>query len=462
MPRLPTILVIGSQAISTMPVSSAVVIAVSLLPGLLEAGQELVALLAPLGLLVGRPRGEAPERPDDRAVHAARRRRDPCSWWLVHERHELVREARHRAGDADATHVGAAAHTVDPATLGDVAFDHRPPAAQLDQALGRAILGGEVALLVVAGPVTALMHGRAEQPGRPQRLIQRDHRCLARHLVQQVKNGLGQVVRVDRAARDADDRQAGLGPPVPAEVVGHAHGTRRVAGHRVDAPVGGTGANGEDGGRPGRQPVKPFAGRHRLAGRRVVAETAPVALWLDGFVRDGTLHHQHERFELTAVGLVPPLDEVVGPGLRTALEVDQRPVHRDLGQPRQGAEHDLLDAWLGRRGQGDRVPVTAKTAVHPEDVNNRFGGFGLRGHSKGHLLVSGSAADSTRSVAGSTRSVAGSTRSGADTAYSVAGTAYAVAGRTRSGLLARTTAVAGPEPILMAQPTFVMRRRHEC
>src|SRR5260370_34359453 len=108
MPRLPTILVIGSQAISTMPVSSAVVIGrpsryqVSS-PGLLVARQELVTLLAPLRLFVGRPGGEAAQRADDGPVHAARRRRDPRSRRLVHERHELVREARHRAGDADAS-----------------------------------------------------------------------------------------------------------------------------------------------------------------------------------------------------------------------------------------------------------------------------------------------------------------------------------------------------------------------
>src|SRR6266705_4138845 len=183
MPMLPTIRVIVSQAISTRPVSSAVVMAlpfppgreparhppvrVSRSPGLLEARQELIALLAPLGLLVGGFRGEAAEGADHGAVHRARRGGDLRSGWLVHERHELVREAGHGAGDADAAHVRAAAHAVDPAALGHVAFDHRSPAAQLDQALGRAVLAGEVALLVVAGPVAALVDGRAEQPCGP-------------------------------------------------------------------------------------------------------------------------------------------------------------------------------------------------------------------------------------------------------------------------------------------------------
>src|ERR1700733_4887287 len=127
MPRLPTILVIGSHAISTMPVSSAVVIGCPSLPGLLEAGEELVALLAPLGLLVGGLGGEAAQRADHGSVHAAGRRRDPRPWRFIHERHELVGEAWHRAGDADAAHVRAAADSVDPAPLGHIALDHRPP-----------------------------------------------------------------------------------------------------------------------------------------------------------------------------------------------------------------------------------------------------------------------------------------------------------------------------------------------
>src|SRR5262245_57982890 len=173
MPRLPTILVTGSQAISTRPVSSLVDVIGdrSPSPGALVSGQQLVALGAPLGLLVDRLHGEAAQGPDDRAVHAAGRGGDPCARWLVHERHELVREARHGAGDADAAHVVAAADAVDPAAFRHVALDHRTPAAQLDKALGRAVLLGELALLVVARAVASLVHGRAEQPGRPQRLV---------------------------------------------------------------------------------------------------------------------------------------------------------------------------------------------------------------------------------------------------------------------------------------------------
>src|ERR671930_1346996 len=137
MPRLPTILVIGSHAISTSSVPcSVVVFAVgsSPLSGPVGpvAGQQLVALLPPLGLFVDRLLGEAAQRPDDRSVHAAGRGGDPRAGWLVHERHELVREAGHRAGDADAAHVRAAADAVDPAALGHVAPHDLAPAADLD------------------------------------------------------------------------------------------------------------------------------------------------------------------------------------------------------------------------------------------------------------------------------------------------------------------------------------------
>src|SRR6185295_3763284 len=98
-------------------------------------------------------------------------RREPAAGGLVHERHELVGEAGHRAADADPADVGTAAHAVDPAALGHVALDHRAPAPELDDALGRAVLGREVPLLVVAGPVTAFVDGVAEQPRRAQGLV---------------------------------------------------------------------------------------------------------------------------------------------------------------------------------------------------------------------------------------------------------------------------------------------------
>src|ERR671912_878886 len=280
--------VIGSHAISTrpspVPARSVVVIDVPPLPVRAVAGGQLAAGLAPLRLLVHGLGGDVAQASDHRPVHAAGRGRDLAAGWLVHERHELVREPGHGAADADAADVGAAADAVEPAPLGDVALHHRTPAADLDQALGRAVLGGEVALLVVAGPVAALVHGHAEQPGGPQSLVQGDHRGLAGRLVEQVQDRLGQVVGLDRAAGHAHDRQAGLALPGPAQVVGHAHGPGGVAGHGVDAAVGGAGADGQHGQGLGGQAVDPLAGGHRLAGRGVVAEPAPVAFLLDRLV----------------------------------------------------------------------------------------------------------------------------------------------------------------------------------
>src|SRR3954469_4642814 len=171
MPRLPTMRVIGSHAIST---SSVIPASPSPSPGASGAGGQLATGLAPLGLPVEGVRGETAQAADGRAVDADGAGGQPPARRFVHERHELVRETGHGAADADAADVGAAADAVHPAALGHVALDHRAPPAELDDALRRAVLGGEVGLLVVTGAVAALVDGLAEQPGRPQLLVQRD------------------------------------------------------------------------------------------------------------------------------------------------------------------------------------------------------------------------------------------------------------------------------------------------
>src|SRR5689334_14485314 len=134
MPRLPTIRVIGSQAISTswrppwddVRASCVAVIAqpsFSLvlgerLPGTLRAGDQRWALPPPLGLAVERVRGDGAQPAHRRAVDGHRVGRQLAARRLVHERHELVREAGHRAADADAADVRAAADAVEPAALG--------------------------------------------------------------------------------------------------------------------------------------------------------------------------------------------------------------------------------------------------------------------------------------------------------------------------------------------------------
>src|SRR3954470_23041683 len=141
MPRLPTILVIGSQDMSTtLPASgvtrSRVAMARLLVPppGLVARG-ELVVVVPPLRFLVHRLVGDAAELAHGLAVDPDEVRGDPAAGRRVHERHELVGEAGHRAPDADAAHVRAAPDAGHPAPLGHVAVDHRPPAPDLDQAL---------------------------------------------------------------------------------------------------------------------------------------------------------------------------------------------------------------------------------------------------------------------------------------------------------------------------------------
>src|SRR6476660_9814873 len=145
--------VIGSQAISTRPVEYSfmllgdgmveviptplrVVRTSAALPGAGGAGRQLPAGRAPLGFLVEGAARDAAQPLDRLAVEADRVGGELASGGLVHERHELVREARHRAADADPADVRAAAHAVDPPALGHVALHHRPPAAELDDALG--------------------------------------------------------------------------------------------------------------------------------------------------------------------------------------------------------------------------------------------------------------------------------------------------------------------------------------
>src|ERR671916_74634 len=116
-------------------------------PPRVVAGRELLLVVAPLGFLVDRDVGYAPEPPDHGAVGLGHGRRERRARRLVHERHELVRETGHRAADADAAHVRASAHPVHPTTLRHVAVDYRTPAAYLHLALGRVVVQGEVALL---------------------------------------------------------------------------------------------------------------------------------------------------------------------------------------------------------------------------------------------------------------------------------------------------------------------------
>src|SRR6202012_3919659 len=156
MPRLPTIRVIGSQAISTSwPGSrfawdgSGMIVVIGVcslssaekscpaLPGAVCARREFVALVPPARFLVERAVGDAAQAAYHRAVEARCRGRHFAARRLVHERHELVRDPGHGAPDADSADVRPAADAVDPASLRHIAFDDRTPAAELHNAFRR-------------------------------------------------------------------------------------------------------------------------------------------------------------------------------------------------------------------------------------------------------------------------------------------------------------------------------------
>src|ERR1700690_3134089 len=99
MPRLPTMRVMGSQAISTRPLPSLVnfLVAIALPPCFLVAGHKFPAWHPPLGLVFQGVRGYATQAPDGAAVEPAGHGGHACPRWLIHEGHEFVGEAGHGA-----------------------------------------------------------------------------------------------------------------------------------------------------------------------------------------------------------------------------------------------------------------------------------------------------------------------------------------------------------------------------
>ena len=324
---------------------------------------------APARLLVHRAHGEPAQRQDRPAVGHDRRRGEQGSGRLVHEGLELVRKSRHGAPDADAADIGAPADSSHPAALADVALHDRPPASQLDDAEGRAVRVTELTLFVVTTAIAALVHGPLEQPARPEHVIEGDRRGAPDILMEEIEQGLGEIVGLHRAARQADDGQPAGRTPGPAEIVRQAHGAGRVALHRMDAAVGGAGADGDDGPGPRRQAVDPVARRDRLPGGRIGPEGGPVALGLVGLVGDRALDHEDERAEGPACPAVEKLDELVAD-----FGGQKRIVQGDARGPGQRAAQQVLDAGLGRAGHRDGVAIAAQTGGEPQD-----GDLGCRG-----------------------------------------------------------------------------------
>src|SRR3984893_2450980 len=121
------------------------------------------------------------------AVRHHRARREQRTWWLVHERHELVWETRHRATDANTSNVWAAADSSHPSALSDIALHHRTPAAQLHNAGRRSIFFRELGLLVIAPAIASFVHRCSKEPCRTQGIVQRNHRGSLRRHVEQIE-----------------------------------------------------------------------------------------------------------------------------------------------------------------------------------------------------------------------------------------------------------------------------------
>src|SRR5215212_6163792 len=391
MPRFPTMRVIGSHDISVRFLASAgtssrIAIYLPSLrpPTRVVAGRELPLVVAPLGFLVDRGVGHAPELADQGPVGRDQGRGGGCARRLVHEGHELVGEAWHGAADADAAHVRAAPYAIHPAPLGHVAVDDRTPAADLHLAFGRVVVQGEVALLVVGGPVTALVDGLPEEPRGPELVVERDHRGHAARLVEQPRERLHEVVRLHRTPGHVHDRYPGLGAETPSQVVREAHATRGVTRHRVDPAVGRAGPGGYHRPRPRRQLVDPPVEGEGLAGGQIVPERRPVPIPVDVLVGDGAFDHQDERgVELIIRSLAKDL-KVELPAERG---IEHLVVQVHLRQPRDVAQQHILDAGQRCSCYGDGVSVAAHPLRDPQDMDLLYAWAIAGGLSLSHELL---------------------------------------------------------------------------
>src|ERR1700722_19631580 len=138
----------------------------------------------------------APESPDSDPVRANKCRREPGSRRLVHEWHEFIRKTRHRAADTNASDVRTAADTCHPAAFGNITINHRSPAAYFYQAFGGIIVFGKIALFVVGGTIAPIMDSGSKKPLRTQLIVERNHRRESGQLIQQVEQGLHEIIRL--------------------------------------------------------------------------------------------------------------------------------------------------------------------------------------------------------------------------------------------------------------------------
>src|SRR5947199_10827685 len=110
------------------------------------------------------------------------------------------------------------------------------------------------------------MYGFAEEPGGSPAIVQRDHSGHASCLVEEIEDGFHEVVRLYRASGNIHDGDAGLGSPVPAQVIIDTHSTGGIALHGMDATIGSTGAYCYHGEGFGCEAINPFGDGYGLVG----------------------------------------------------------------------------------------------------------------------------------------------------------------------------------------------------
>src|SRR5579863_4232160 len=332
MPRLPTMRVIGSQFISTrfrdllgMSLVGAVMVLIVIAPYVVRSGFAAELLIGSWVITGGQFRARMPppgffvqgslrnraQGPDGTAVDADAGAGNLGPRRFIHERHELIREARHGASDADAANVWAAADAGHPAPLGHVAVHYRSPAPQFHDAFGRAVDLGEIAFFVVAGAVATVVHGLAEQPCGTQLIVQGNHGSQPRHLIEKVEHRLHKVVGLNGTPRNIHNRQSRFRLPAPTQVISQTHAAGGVPFHSMNSAVSGAGPDRDYRQRFGSQPVDPVIGGNRLIGLGIGSHRSPISFLLYLLVRDGALDHQNEGFELAFLGKIKMLHEVV-------------------------------------------------------------------------------------------------------------------------------------------------------
>src|ERR1043166_1180346 len=221
---------------------------------------------------------------------------------MVHERLEFIRKARHRTSDTNSAHVRTAADSSHPSPLTDVTLNDRPPTSLFDYARFVTITLGEIGLLVITAAITAFVHRCGEKPLRAKRLIERDHRRITRCLEEQIEQRLSQIIRLNGTTWHANNRNSRLRLPFPPEVVRHTHTAGWISSDRMDAAIRSALPCGQD--RPSlwSQSVDPNGGRNRLSGFCVVAESRPITVFLDAFIRNRALDYQDKRLDLAGGG----------------------------------------------------------------------------------------------------------------------------------------------------------------